>query len=77
MKFSQLMQAVIEQSEIPLRFEPGAEEAVMKPITEMLHAWIEAHLPEPGSSSAFDAGARSLALRLLAELDGSADLPGA
>lgn len=77
MKFTQLLQAVIEQSEIPLRFEPGAEEAVMKPITEMLQAWIEAHLPEPGSHTEFDSGARSLAVRLLAELDGSADLPGA
>ena len=74
MKFEELLLTAIQRSEIPLRFEPGADEAVAKPVTEVLHAWIEAHLPEePGSE--FDAGYRALAVRLLAELEGSCDLP--
>jgi hypothetical protein len=75
MKFSQLLLAVIGRSEIPLRFEPGAEEAVAKPITEMLQTWIAAHLPDEDSDSEFDAGYRALAVQLLAELDGAANLP--
>jgi hypothetical protein len=75
MKFSELLLATIAHSEIPLRFEPGAEEAVAKPITEMLRVWIAAHLPGEDSDSRFDAGYRALAERLVAELDGSADLP--
>ncbi|HKE24056.1 MAG TPA: hypothetical protein VKB88_16940 [Bryobacteraceae bacterium] len=75
MKFSELLQAVIERSEIPLRFEPGAEEAVAKPITEMLQTWIAAHMPDEDSDTEFDAGYRALASQLLSELDGSANLP--
>jgi hypothetical protein len=75
MKFSELLLAVIERSEIPLRFEPGAEEAVAKPITEMLQTWIAAHMPDEDSDSEFDAGYRALAAQLLAELEGSANLP--
>jgi hypothetical protein len=74
MTFDELLRAAIARSEIPLRFEPGAEEAVAKPVTEMLRAWIEAHLPESDDSE-FDAGGRALAQRLLAELDGRAALP--
>ncbi|HUI57398.1 MAG TPA: hypothetical protein VLY04_20620 [Bryobacteraceae bacterium] len=74
MKFSQLLLSAIQRSEIPLRFEPGAEEAMAKPVTEVLQAWITAHLPEE-SDSEFDAGWRALAVQLLAELDDSADLP--
>jgi hypothetical protein len=74
-KFSELLRAVIERSEIPLRFEPGAEDAVAKPITEMLETWIAAHMPDEDSDSEFDAGYRALAAQLLAELDGSANLP--
>jgi len=74
MKFSQLLLSAIQRSEIPLRFEPGAAEAVAKPVTEVLQAWIAAHLPEE-SDSEFDAGWRALAVQLLAELDDSADLP--
>jgi len=76
MKFSELLIAAIQRSEIPLRFEPGSEEAVAKPVTEMLENWITAHLPDSDSSSEFDAGYRALALQLLAELAGSSDLPG-
>jgi hypothetical protein len=74
MKFAELLIAAIERSEIPLRFEPGAQDAMAKPVTEMLQAWIAAHLPGDADSE-FDAGYRALAVQLLAELDGSTDLP--
>ena len=74
MKFQELLIAAVQRSEIPLRFEPGAEESVAKAVTEILRAWVEAHLPT-GSDSEFDAGYRALAVQLLAELEGSADLP--
>ena len=74
MKFEELLIAAIQRSEIPLRFEPGAEEAVAKPVTEMLQSWVTAHMPQD-SDSEFDASYRALAVQLLAELDGSANLP--
>jgi hypothetical protein len=74
MKFPELLLAAIQRSEIPLRFEPGAEESVAKPVTEILRAWVSAHVP-PESDSEFDAGYRALAEQLIAELDGEADLP--
>lgn len=75
MKFQELLLSAIQRSEIPLRFEPGAEEAVVEPVTEVLRTWISAHVP-PGSGSDFDAGWEALSAQLLAELDGAADLPG-
>jgi hypothetical protein len=74
MKFPDLLIAAIRRAEIPLRFEPGAEEAVAKPVTELLHTWIDEHMPAP-SESEFDEGYRALAVELLAELQGDADLP--
>jgi hypothetical protein len=74
MKFQRLLIAAIERSEIPLRFEPGAQDAVAKPVIEMLQTWIAAHVPED-SETEFDAGYRALAVQLLAELEGSANLP--
>lgn len=74
MRFDEVLLAAIERSEIPLRFEPGAGEAVAKPVMEVLRAWVSAHLPESAGSE-FDAGYRALAIQLLAELDGSTDLP--
>jgi len=73
MKFIDLLYAAISRSEIPLRFEPGAEEALAKPIVEALQLWIKAHIPSGNNES--DSGARALATRLLAELEGSAELP--
>ena len=74
MKFENLLHAAIQRSEIPLRFEPGAEEAVAKPVVEVLQAWLEAHRPaEPRSD--FEAGQEALIARLLAEVSGTADLP--
>ena len=74
MKFQELLIAAIQRSEIPLRFEPGAEEAVAKPVTDVLQAWVSAHVPESADSD-YHAGYRALAIQLLAELDGSTDLP--
>jgi hypothetical protein len=74
MKFHDLLLAAIGRSEIPLRFEPGADEAVAKPIAELLEAWISAHLPDHAASE-FDRGRRALAVQLLAELEGSTELP--
>jgi hypothetical protein len=74
MKFPELLVGAIQRSEIPLRFEPGAEESVAGPVTEVLEAWIRAHQPA-GDGSEFDAGRQALVERLLAELNGSADLP--
>jgi hypothetical protein len=74
MKFQELLIGAIERSEIPLRFEPGAAEAVAKTVTEALQEWVSAHVPESANSE-FDAGYRALAVRLLSELEGSSDLP--
>jgi hypothetical protein len=74
MKFEELIIAAVQRSEIPLRFEPGAEEAVARPVIEVLQAWVAAHMPGE-SDTEFDAGYRALAVQLLSELDGSADLP--
>jgi hypothetical protein len=74
MKFQELLLAAIGRSEIPLRFEPGAEESVAKPVVEILKVWIAAHVPD-GAGGEFDAGRRALAVQLLAELEGTAELP--
>jgi hypothetical protein len=74
MNFHELLLAAIENSEIPLRFEPGAGEAVAKPVIEMLQAWISAHIP-PDTDSEFDRGWAALAAQLLAEIDRSSGLP--
>ena len=73
MKFHDLLLAAIGRSEIPLRFESGADESVAKPITELIEAWITAHLPDHATTD-FDRGRRSLVLDLLAELEGSRNL---
>jgi hypothetical protein len=75
MKFEELLLTAIRRSEIPLRFEPGAEESVAKPVIETLQAWVAAHIPDEESDSEFDAGYRALAVQLLEELAGSANLP--
>jgi hypothetical protein len=73
MKFQDLLMESIGRSEIPLRFEPGAEESVAKPVMELLEAWISAHLPENPVTD-FDRGKRSVVVQLLAELSGSAEV---
>src|SRR5207247_4649334 len=74
MKFHDLLIEAIGRSEIPLRFEPGAEEAVAKPIAELLEAWITAHLADDAATE-FERGRRSLAVQLLAEVGGAVGLP--
>jgi hypothetical protein len=69
MKFPELLISAIKRSEIPLRFEPGAEEAVAKPVTELLRVWLEVH--QAGS----DERQRALIARLLEEVDGDRDVP--
>ena len=60
MTFSELLLSAIQQSEIPLRYEPGAEEAVAEPVTRVLVAWVEAHMPgNENDEYARDASMRS------------------
>jgi len=73
MKFPSLLLEAINQSEIPLRFEPGADEAVAMPVTELIRAWLLSHTPLPRGGS--DPGRRALIDELLQELDGSRDVP--
>ena len=69
MKFPDLLIAAIQRSEIPVRFEPGAEESVAKPVTELLQVWIEAHQPDADDSQ------RALLARLLGEIEGALEVP--
>ena len=74
MKFSELLIHAIGQSEIPLRFEPGAEESVAHPVTEMLKLWVAAHEPDPARND-FDYGQKALVVQLLDELEDRTELP--
>ncbi|HUO31503.1 MAG TPA: hypothetical protein VMU80_19930 [Bryobacteraceae bacterium] len=74
MKFADLLLAAIQRSEIPLRFEPGAEEAVAKPVTELIGAWLEAHRPSAADSD-FDRGQQALIDQLVAEIQGARNIP--
>ena len=74
MTFPQLLLESIQRSEIPLRFEPGAEEAVAKPITELLHKWLQVHMP-PQPRSDFEFGQKALLARRLEELEGAIEVP--
>lgn len=74
MKFADLLRAAIERSEIPLRFEPGAGEAVAKPITDLLLTWLEAHQPSAPHSD-FDRGQQVLIAQLVEEINGARDVP--
>jgi hypothetical protein len=74
MRFPELLIEALKQSEIPLRFEPGAEESVARQVTELVRAWLEAHEPRD-TSTPFHDGQKKLIARLLAELEGAVDLP--
>ena len=74
MHFPDLLIEALKNSEIPLRFEPGAEEAVAKQVTDLVRLWLEAHEPADSSTSFYD-GQKNLLARLLAELEGAAELP--
>jgi hypothetical protein len=75
MRFPELLIEAIRQSEIPLRFEPGAEESVAAPVTGLLKAWLESHDPKQWNTD-FEAGQKALIRQLLEELEGAAELPG-
>jgi len=68
MLFPELLVEALKKSEIPLRFEPGAEESVAKQVTDLVRMWLEAHQPR-------DSSQKALLDRLLAELVGAVDLP--
>ena len=59
MKFPELLIQAIQRSEIPLRFEPGAEEAVATPVTELVRAWLTSHRPGGTRSNSMTARKRS------------------
>ena len=73
-KFSSLLREAIGNAEIPLRFEPGAEEAVVEPVVALLKAWVAAHDPQRPAGD-FEYGQKALIVRLLDELDDRVDLP--
>jgi len=74
MKFRDLLLQAIGRSEIPLRFEPGADDAVAAPVAELIQAWLLSHLPN-SSRSEFTDGRKALIQELLEELDGGRDVP--
>ena len=74
MKFSELLADAISSAEIPLRFEPGAEEAVAEPVTSLLKVWIAIHDPDDPSDD-FAYGQRAMVVRLLEELEDIHDIP--
>ncbi len=74
MKFSTLLIETIRNAEIPLRFEPGAEEAVAEPVIELLKAWVAIHDPAKPAGD-FEYGQKALVVKLLEELDDRIDLP--
>jgi hypothetical protein len=74
MRFPELLIEALKKSEIPLRFEPGAEESAAKQVTDLVRVWLEAHEPADSSTAFYD-GQKSLLARLLAELEGAAELP--
>jgi len=74
MLFPELLIEALKNSEIPLRFEPGAEESAASQVTNLVRVWLEAHDPKD-SSTAYYSGQKALIARLLAELEGVLELP--
>jgi len=74
MRFPELLIDALKKSEIPLRFEPGAEESAALQVTELVRLWLEAHEPKDTSTSYYN-GQKVLLDRLLAELEGAVELP--
>ena len=74
MRFPEVLIESLKKSEIPLRFEPGAEESVAKQVTDLVRLWLEAHEPAD-LSTPFLKGQQALIDRLLAELEGAVELP--
>jgi hypothetical protein len=74
MKLSEILTAAVQKSEIPLRFEPGAEEAVVAQVRDVLRAWLSAHLPRDPRND-FDYGRKAVIERLLEEAEDAHDVP--
>ena len=74
MRFPELLIEELKKSEIPLRFEPGAEESVAKQVTDLVRLWLQAHEPKD-TSTAYYNGQKVLLDTLLAELEGALELP--
>ncbi len=74
MLFADLLLQAIRRSEIPLRFEPGAEESVAAPVTELIRVWLQVHQP-PEISSDCDRGQMALLRRLVDALEGAIAVP--
>jgi len=74
MLFPELLIAALKKSEIPLRFEPGAEESAAKEVTDLVRLWLEAHQSKD-PDDAFSRGQQALLARLLSELEGAVELP--
>ena len=74
MRFPELLIEALKKSEIPLRFEPGAEESAARQVIDLVRLWLEAHEPTD-SNTAYYNGQKFLLARLLAELDGAVELP--
>jgi hypothetical protein len=74
MRFPDLLIEALKKSEIPLRFEPGAEESVAKQVTDLVRLWLEAHEPADASTPLLKCQ-QALVDRLLAELEGAVELP--
>ena len=68
MKFSEFLLTAIRRAEIPVRFEPGAEEAIVAPVVKFLRAWIGSHEPDQGDGE-FERGQMTLIHDLLQELE--------
>jgi hypothetical protein len=75
MSFPELLLQAIGRSEIPLRFEPGADEAVAAPVTDLIRIWLLSHAPT-SSNSEFDDGRKTLIEQLIEELAGLREVPG-
>lgn len=73
MFFPELLIEALKKSEIPLRFEPGAEESVAQQVVELVRLWLEAHEPKDSSTPFFN-GQKTLIARLLAELEGAVEI---
>jgi len=74
MKLSEVLTASIQKSEIPLRYEPGAEESVVTQVRDVLRVWLVAHLPENPRGD-FDYGRKAVLEQMLEEVEDARDLP--
>jgi len=73
-KFPELLIAATQRAEIPLRFEPSAEEAMAAAVTDLLRVWIAAHDPAAPVDD-FENGRKALVQQLLEEVDGTREVP--